>query len=294
MFILKGKIYLDVHYFNMLLFVKSNTWRYSTKNGNFMTQAHLPVVGIICDKEIIGPHPFHIAGEKYIKAISSFSNCLPLLIPATADKSSMDQLLNMLDGILCTGGYSMVDPLNYQDEAAEADTKLDIARDNTSLPLIVKAVEQGIPVLGICRGFQEMNVAFGGSLHQKLHESGHYYEHRENKTQTLEQQYSASHHVNVITGGKLADIVNEASIDVNSLHTQGVDRLAENLTIEAIAEDGLVEAFSVNHSKSFAMAVQWHPEWRVEENQQSTQLFYAFGQACAAKQSTKTMRKNHE
>lgn len=246
-----------------------------------MKQALLPVVGIICDKEIIGPHPFHIAGEKYIKAISASSQCLPILIPAMADESCMEQLLTMLDGILLTGGYSMVDPLHYQDEAAEADTKLDAARDNTSLPLVVRAVEQGIPVLGICRGFQEMNVAFGGSLHQKLHDNGHYFEHRENKELTLEQQYSASHHVNVISDGKLAKIVNEAAINVNSLHTQGVDRLAENLTIEAIAEDGLVEAFSVTNSESFAMAVQWHPEWQVEKNKQSTQLFHAFGQACA-------------
>lgn len=250
-----------------------------------MTQAHLPIVGIICDKEIIGPHPFHIAGDKYIKAISASSHCLPLLIPALADESSMEQLLSMLDGVLFTGGYSMVDPLHYQDEAAETGTKLDTARDNTSLPLVVKAVAQGIPVLGICRGFQEMNVAFGGSLHQKLHDNGHYFEHRENKALTLKQQYSASHHVNVIADGKLAGIVNEAVIEVNSLHTQGVDRLSEKLTIEAIAEDGLVEAFSVTNSESFAMAVQWHPEWRVEENQQSIQLFHAFGQACATRKA---------
>jgi len=252
-----------------------------------MTLAHLPVVGIICDKEVIGPHPFHIAGEKYIKAISDSSHCLAILIPAMADESSMDQLLTMLDGILLPGGYSMVDPLHYQDEPAEVDTKLDTARDNTSLSIIVKAVAQGIPVLGICRGFQEMNVAFGGSLHQKLHENGHYFEHRENKTLTIEQQYSANHHVNVIADGKLANIVNRAAIEVNSLHTQGVDRLAENLTIEAIAEDGLVEAFSVTQSESFAMAVQWHPEWRVEENKQSTQLFHAFGQACSARKAAK-------
>jgi putative glutamine amidotransferase len=254
-------------------------------DGNFMNQSHLPVVGVICDQELIGPHLFHIAGEKYIEAVSTASQCLPILIPAMANESTMDQLLSMLDGILFTGGYSMVDPLHYQDEAADADTKLDTARDKTSLPLIAKAVAQGIPVFGICRGFQEMNVAFGGSLHQKLHENGHYFEHRENKESTLEQQYSASHHVNVIADGRLANIVNKAVIDVNSLHTQGVDRLAENLTIEAIAEDGLVEAFSVTNSESFAMAVQWHPEWKIDKNQQSAQLFYAFGQACAKRKA---------
>ena len=204
-----------------------------------------------------------------------------------ADESCMEQLLTMLDGILFTGGYSMVDPLHYQNEAADADTKLDRARDNTSLPLIARAVAQGIPVFGICRGFQEMNVAFGGSLHQKLHENGHYFEHRENKELTLEQQYSASHTVNVVADGQLAHIVNESVIEVNSLHTQGVDRLADNLTIEATAEDGLVEAFSVTNSESFAMAVQWHPEWQVNKNQQSTQLFHVFGQACSTRKARK-------
>ena len=260
-----------------------------------MKQAHLPVVGIICDKEIIGPHPFHIAGDKYIKAISATSHCLPILIPAMADESTMDQLLTLLDGILLTGGYSMVDPLHYQKEAALAETKLDTARDGTSLPLIVKAVGQGIPVLGICRGFQEMNVAFGGSLHQKLHENGHYFEHRENKTLALEQQYGASHQVNVIAGGKLANIVNKAAFEVNSLHTQGVQHLADNLTIEALAEDGLVEAFSVTNSSAFAIAVQWHPEWQVEHNENSTKLFHAFGQACKANNNKKSQaRGNNE
>jgi len=252
-----------------------------------MKQAQLPIVGIICDREVIGPHPFHIAGEKYIKAISASSNCLPVLIPALADESMMDQLLDMFDGILLTGGYSMVDPIHYQKDAAESETKLDTARDNTSLPLIVKAIAQGVPVLGICRGFQEMNVALGGSLHQKLHENGYYFEHRENKALALEQQYGASHHVNVIADGKLADIVNQSVIEVNSLHTQGVNRLADSLTIEAIAEDGLVEAFSVSNSETFAMAVQWHPEWQVQNNPQSKQLFYAFGQACAVRKANK-------
>ena len=250
-----------------------------------MKQAHLPVVGIICDKDIIGPHPFHIAGEKYIKAVSNNSHCLPLLIPAMADESTIEQLLTMLDGILLTGGYSMVDPLHYQEKTAEADTKLDTARDSTSLPLIVKAVARGIPILGICRGFQEMNVAFGGSLHQKLHENGCYFEHRENKELTLEQQYSANHPVNISASGKLISIVEDDVIEVNSLHTQGVDRLADCLTIEATSDDGLVEALSVTNSESFAMAVQWHPEWKVEKNKQSIQLFHAFGQACAKRQA---------
>lgn len=252
-----------------------------------MKQAQLPIVGIICDREIIGPHPFHISGEKYITAISDSSQCLPILIPAMANEVMMEQLLTMLDGILLTGGYSMVDPLHYQDQAANSDTKLDTARDNTSLPLITRAIAKAVPILGICRGFQEMNVALGGSLHQKLHENGHYFEHRENKALKLELQYGASHHVNVITKGKLANIVNRDVIEVNSLHTQGINRLAESLTIEATAEDGLVEAFSVTNSDAFAMAVQWHPEWKVQENEQSSKIFHAFGLACELRKASK-------
>jgi len=252
-----------------------------------MKTPKLPLVGIICDREIIGPHSFHIVGDKYIQAILSESNCLPLLIPALAENKIIDQIINTLDGLLVTGGYSMVDPLQYQDTPASAEIKLDTYRDNTSLPIIKKAVEQGVPVLGICRGFQEMNVAFGGSLHQALHQHGQFFEHRENKDHSLEQQYAASHKVRLTPKGKLAKLLNETAIDVNSLHTQGVDRLADNLLIEAVSEDGLVEAVSVADAKSFALAVQWHPEWQVSLNENSCKIFKAFGEACLTKQLKK-------
>jgi len=255
-----------------------------------MKHLNLPIVGIICDREIIGPHAFHIAGDKYIQAIVNASNCLPILIPALAESTCFDQLLKSLDGILLTGGYSMVDPLNYQKEGAEAGTKLDIARDGTSLPLVRLAIDKGIPLLGICRGFQEMNVALGGTLHQKLHENGHYNEHREDNNLSLAEQYSASHQVNLTQDGQFTKILNTDAIEVNSLHTQGIEKLASGLTIEAFADDGLVEAFSVDSAQTFAMAVQWHPEWQYENNKNSIKLFNAFGQACL---SRKEMRDNN-
>jgi putative glutamine amidotransferase len=248
-----------------------------------MTNVTLPIVGIICDKEIIGPHAFHIAGDKYIQAITNGSNCLPILISALGEPTHYEQLLDILDGILLTGGYSMIDPLNYQAMAAEKGTKLDTARDATSLPLVRKAIDKGIPLLGICRGFQEINVALGGSLHQKLHKDSRYFEHREDNNQSLVEQYSASHKVNLTQAGKLTAIIDKESIEVNSLHTQGVDQLAKGLTVEAYAEDGLVEAFSVDKADTFAIAVQWHPEWQFKDNENSVKLFNAFGQACLSR-----------
>jgi len=259
-----------------------------------MTKSSLPIVGVVCDREIIGPHPFHVTGDKYIQAIVSGSHCLPILIPALADISAVNQLLEMVDGILLTGGYSMVDPLHYQVEPADADTKLDRLRDNTSFPLIKGAIEQGVPIFGICRGFQEMNVALGGSLFQQLHTQGQYFEHRENKMLPTDKQYASSHDINLTAGGQLENILKESSIKVNSLHTQGLDRLARNLSIEAVSTDGLVEAISVADAKSFAIAVQWHPEWMVQQNKHSLKLFNAFGQACAMKKAMKEASLRNE
>lgn len=251
-----------------------------------MKSSRLPLVGLICDKEVIGPHPFHVAGDKYLQAIIS-GGCLPVLIPALANPQYIEQLLNTLDGVLLTGGYSMINPLHYQNEEADAETKLDNDRDGTSLPLAKAAIECGIPLLGVCRGFQEINVALGGSLHQSLHQLDTFIEHRENKNITLEQQYSESHSIKLSANGKLEEILDQSNIMVNSLHTQGINQLANGLIIEAIAEDGLIEAFSVKDASTFAMAVQWHPEWQVQKNNNSLKLFQAFGKACLAKQLTR-------
>jgi len=254
------------------------------------SEKQLPMVGIICDLEQIGPHPFHVAGDKYVQAIAQASHCLPMLIPALGESLNAKQLVASLDGLLLTGGYSMVNPLHYQKQAAKPDTKLDTDRDITSFSLIHQAIEQKVPLLGICRGFQEMNVALGGSLHQELHENGHYIEHREDTELSLEEQYADNHQINLTKDGQLAQILDKTSTRVNSLHTQGVDRLGDQLAIEAFAEDGLVEAFSITNANTFAMAVQWHPEWQVNQNPDSSKLFHAFGEACISRQK---MRMNH-
>jgi len=235
---------------------------------------------------MLGLHPFHVVGDKYARAVLDGADGLPLLIPALAEELGMDELLSRLDGLMFTGSPSNVEPHHYAGRPSDPGTLHDPARDATTLPLIRKAVAAGVPVLGICRGFQEMNVAFGGTLHQKVHEVEGRTDHREDTTQELDVQYGPAHEVILEPGGMLHRLAAEGQvlaatgrITVNSLHSQGIDRLGEGLAVEARAPDGLVEAFRIQRAQSFAVAVQWHPEWKVLSNPFSRALFAAFGTA---------------
>jgi len=238
-----------------------------------------PLIGIPADRRIVGLHPFHMVGEKYVRAILEGSGALPLLIPSLGEQLGFDELLQRLDGILFTGSPSNVEPRHYDGTPSAPGTLHDPERDATTLPLIRKAVRAGVPVLGVCRGFQEMNVAFGGTLHQKVHEVSGYSEHRDDESQPLEIQYGPAHDVILEQGGLLRGLADSDRVRVNSLHSQGVDRLAPGLVVEARAPDGLIEAFRVPNVPSFAVAVQWHPEWNVMSNPFSRALFAAFGAA---------------
>ncbi len=158
---------------------------------------------------------------------------------------------------------------------------LDPARDATVLPLVKKLVEAGIPVLGICRGFQEMNVAWGGTLNVAVHERPGAIDHREgDQSRPVKDWYQDSHSIDIIPGGVLSGLCAEKSVLVNSLHHQGVESLGKGLKVEALASDGLIEAFSVEGATSFALAVQWHPEMRVDDSDFARAIFEAFGEAC--------------
>ena len=239
-----------------------------------------PLIGIPADRRIVGLHPFHMVGEKYARAVLTGAEGIPLLIPALAEELGLDELLTRLDGILFTGSPSNVEPRHYDGTPSAPGTLHDPERDATTLPLIRKAVQAGVPVLGICRGFQEMNVVFGGTLHQKVHEVPGYSDHRDDESQPLEVQYGPAHDVILEPGGLLRAMADSDRIRVNSLHSQGVDRLGPGLAIEARAPDGLIEAFRVQRAASFAVAVQWHPEWNAMSNPFSRALFAAFGAAC--------------
>ena len=229
---------------------------------------------------MLGLHPFHVVGDKYARAVLEASGGLPLLIPALAEELRLDELVQRLDGLLFTGSPSNVEPRHYQGPPSHPGTLHDPARDATTLPLIRKAVGAGVPVLGICRGFQEVNVAFGGSLHQRVHEVPGHLDHRDDESQPLDVQYGPAHDVVLAPGGLLRRLAETDRVRVNSLHSQGIERLGQGLAVEARAPDGLIEAFRVEGAARFALAVQWHPEWQVMYDPFSRALFSAFGAAC--------------
>ena len=239
-----------------------------------------PLIGVTACTRQIGLHPFHIAGDKYLRAVAVGAGGLPLVIPALAELIDTPSLLAGLDGLLLTGSPSNVEPHHYQGPDSAPGTHHDPARDRLTLNLIRAAVAAGVPLLGICRGFQEMNVAFGGSLHQRVHEAGPFMDHREDHAAPLEVQYGLRHALLVQPGGLLAGLALGPQFEVNSVHGQGVERLGEGLRVEGVAPDGLIEAFSVADAPGFALGVQWHPEWRVTEHPAYLAIFRAFGAAC--------------
>ncbi|SRR3989344_3226782 len=247
--------------------------------------SRLPLIGVTACTKQVGLHPYHIAGDKYVRAVAVGAGGLPLIIPSLGDLLDFDALLSSLDGLLFTGSPSNVEPHLYNGPASAPGTLHDPARDATTLPLIRAAVAAGVPVFGICRGFQELNVAFGGSLHQKVHETGTFMDHREPENEPVEVQYAPSHPLHVQPGGVLAGLGLPDEIRVNSIHGQGVDRLAPGLRVEALAPDGLIEAISVEGAQSFALGVQWHPEWQVRSNPEYLAIFQAFGDACRKRAS---------
>ncbi len=228
---------------------------------------------------MLGPHPFHAVGEKYITAVLDAAQAMPLVIPSLGQELALDELLQELDGLLFTGSPSNVEPHVYGGEPSRAGTLHDPQRDATTLPLIPRAIAAGVPVFGVCRGFQEMNVAFGGTLWQHVHEVPGHRVHHEDATQPLDEQYGPSHAVQLAAGGLLQSIAGTDHLMVNSLHHQGVRTLGHNLVEEARADDGLIEAFRVQGARRFALAVQWHPEWQTADNPFSTALFRTFGDA---------------
>lgn len=239
-----------------------------------------PVVLIPACNRLYGHHVYHMAGKKYADAVR-LAGCQPLIVPSAAP-DELDALLQFAHGVLLTGSPSNVHPRHFAEDVLDPSLPLDPDRDAWTLPLIPQAIERGMPLFAICRGFQEVNVALGGSLHQAVHKVGRYNDHRENEDLPVDAQYEPSHPVEVAPGGLLEHIVGAPRFEVNSLHGQGVNRLAPGLRVEARAPDGLIEAFSPERARGFMLGLQWHPEWQAAENPVSCKLFAAFGDAARA------------
>jgi len=229
---------------------------------------------------MIGGLCYHVAATKYIDAVR-LAGCQPLIVPSV-DAPDDEALLAVAHGVLLTGSPSNVHPSHYAENVLDESLPLDPARDAWILPLIPKVLALGMPLFAICRGFQEANVALGGTLHQAVHQVTGYADHRDREEDPIEVQYAIAHDVSIEPGGVLERLLGTDRIAVNSLHGQGVKRLAPGLRVEARAPDGLVEAFSVPDASGFALALQWHPEWHAADNPVSMRLLAAFGDAARA------------
>jgi putative glutamine amidotransferase len=227
----------------------------------------------------MGKHPFHLAGEKYILAVRDGAGALPFLIPVLDPPVAASEILDSVDGLLFTGALSNVAPRLYGGASPREGVLQDEYRDSTTIPLLKAAIANGTPILCLCRGFQELNVALGGTLHQHVHEVEGRADHREDTSAPLDVQYGPAHSVEVASAGLLARLATAKTFEVNSLHSQGIDRLAPSLHADAKAPDGQIEAVSMPKAKGFVLGVQWHPEWRWSENPVSRAIFQAFGEA---------------
>ncbi len=240
-----------------------------------------PLVGVVSDRrQIDAAHYFQLVGEKYLQALVDAAGVVPVSLPSLPEGLDLTDILERLDGLFLTGNPSNIEPDRYLGHPSKAGTLHDPERDAAVLPLISAAIEAGVPLFAVCRGFQEMNVAFGGTLHQLVHEVPGYHIHKENSDDPLDVQYGPSHKVSFAPGGLLQKITGQPDATVNSLHSQAVDRLADGLSVEATADDGLIEGFVVKDAPAFALGVQWHPEWQVYADEASTAIFRAFGDAC--------------
>jgi putative glutamine amidotransferase len=227
---------------------------------------------------------FHSLGDKYVRAVAEVSGCTPLMIPSIIEAMDLDKLLEPFDGILMTGAISNVHPPHYGEEPTADHEPYDHARDATTLAMIRKVLDRGIPLFCICRGFQELNVAMGGTLETELQRGEGRLDHRAPQSPDTDVRYALKHKIEITPGGFLDRVLGKRETMVNSIHRQGIKRLAPGLAVEAVAPDGVIEAVSVKGAASFAFGTQWHPEYKAQNNPDSVKLFKAFGDAVRAHQ----------
>jgi putative glutamine amidotransferase len=239
-----------------------------------------PLIGIPASVRLLEhAMEFHGTAGQYLRAVREHVGATVFTIPGLSDTANAMELLDSVNGVLLTGSFSNIHPSSYGESVATAEGFYDQNRDAVTLPLIRAALERAIPIFGICRGMQELNVALGGTLHQMLHEAPGKADHRANENLPLEAQFGPAHDIEIVTGGVLASLISDRRLAVNTAHAQGINRVAETLRVEAVSDDGTVEALSVKSARAFAVAVQFHPEWGTPHNPLYKALFAAFRSA---------------
>jgi putative glutamine amidotransferase len=247
------------------------------------------VVGVIANAHLVeGRFPVQVVGERNLRALAEVADALPVMFAGASDITDIDALLEVVDGVLLTGARANVHPSRFRTEPHPAHEPYDENRDALALALVEVCVTRGVPIFGICRGFQEMNVAFGGSLHPEIRELPGRMNHRMARLETGEVHpdpdvvFSDRHDVRLVPGGAFAQILGRQTIRVNSLHGQGILEPGKRVVIEGVAEDGTIEAIRIAEAPSFALGVQWHAEHDPQHNPINRALFEAFGQALLA------------
>jgi putative glutamine amidotransferase len=252
-----------------------------------------PLIGIPVNLANDNPRRItrHTAGEKYIRAATLGAGGVAMLIPAAPELTDVDELVSRLDGLLLTGGRANVEPHHYGGKPFPEDEIVDPARDNTVLPLVRASIDRGVPVFGICRGHQEINVALGGTLHYRLHVLPDTMDHRRPQdTEEIDAWFGLRHDLALAAEGLLAGLIGTTETRVNSLHGQGVDRLAPGMVVEARAPDGVIESIRLDDPDRFCVGVQWHAEWNYDDHMLARALFEAFGEAARRYHARKTGR----
>jgi len=249
-----------------------------------------PVVGVIGNTHVVeNRFPAQLVGERNLRAVADVTGALPLMFAGTPEITDIDALLDTVDGILLTGARANVHPTRFGVEPHPAHEPYDAHRDALALALVEACVARGVPLLGVCRGFQEMNVAFGGSLHPEIRELPGRINHRMPRLENGEIHpdplviFADRHEVKLVAGGAFATLLGCETIRVNSLHGQGIDVPGKRVVVEGVADDGTIEAIRIADAPSFALGVQWHAEYDPQQNPVNRKLFQAFGEALVAK-----------
>lgn len=260
----------------------------SNNNTKQRSGARKPVVLMSMGAQERKGHAYQVMTHKYITPLVEISGCVPVLVPSCCGPDDIEQYLSMADGVYLTGAGSNIDPALYGQANKTPSKGQDRDRDLFDIPLIRAALARGLPLFAICRGMQEINVALGGNIHQKVYEVPGMNDHREDTNAPVEVQYADSHTVRAVPGSWFAELMGEAAFPVNSLHGQALDQLGEGVEALAHAEDGLVEAIHLPAVEQFTLAVQWHPEWQAAQNPHSVKIFSAFGDACREQAARRT------